>query len=106
MRNDTLLENDHRVSTKCRFQLRSEFLALEDTITMDADFAKDCKADIDSRCKDVKPGPREVSYNIATRWLPHGYHMATTYSFFTFEISESPSSHFQRMLIYSDYIKC
>ena len=61
IRNDTLLEEDHRVSKKCRHQLRVEFLALEDTINMDPNFAKFCKADLAEHCAKVKPHPDAVS---------------------------------------------
>ena len=66
IRNDTLLEKEHRVSKHCRAQLRVELLALEDTIQMDPEFKKQCQTDIDDKCAHVKAHRNEVSYFMRT----------------------------------------
>lgn len=64
VKNHTLLDAEiHRISPRCRKQLRIEFLALEDTIQMDPEFTKVCKRDSRDHCTHVKRGPGEVRSN-------------------------------------------
>ena len=57
---DTLLDNTHRISEKCRDQLRFELFQQNENIYLDPELAKACKTDIENVCKDVKSGQGQL----------------------------------------------
>ncbi|OCT84657.1 hypothetical protein XELAEV_18022811mg [Xenopus laevis] len=61
VRNDTLQEvKDHRVSLKCRKQLRVEELEMSEDIRLEPELYESCKNDIKSLCQSVPYGNAQV----------------------------------------------
>ncbi|CAF0970601.1 unnamed protein product [Brachionus calyciflorus] len=58
--NDTLIEDEHRITEKCRSQLRFELLQLNENIKLDPLLFQACKEDALKLCKNVKPGKGQV----------------------------------------------
>ncbi|XP_037672384.1 Golgi apparatus protein 1 isoform X4 [Choloepus didactylus] len=61
VRNDTLQEaKEHRVSLKCRRQLRVEELEMTEDIRLEPDLYESCKSDIKSYCSTVQYGNAQI----------------------------------------------
>nr|XP_011440924.2 Golgi apparatus protein 1 isoform X1 [Crassostrea gigas] len=56
VRNDTLLEEKHRIDKVCRKQLRAEVLERGEDIRLDEKLVQACHNDMEDRCKDVEKG--------------------------------------------------
>lgn len=60
VRNDTVTDNKHRISHKCRKQLTAEALQWEDAAQLDPRLKKMCSKSMKEFCDDVDTGPAEV----------------------------------------------
>ncbi|KAK6184750.1 hypothetical protein SNE40_007151 [Patella caerulea] len=60
VRNDTLLDNKHRIDKKCRKQLKVELLQRGESINLDPKLKMACKIDIETLCGVNQAGNAEV----------------------------------------------
>ncbi|XP_041376284.1 Golgi apparatus protein 1-like [Gigantopelta aegis] len=60
VRNDTLLDKDHRIEKACRRQLRVEVLRRGESINLDPELKGKCSEDIQKYCGHVTPGNAAV----------------------------------------------
>uniref|UniRef100_A0A8C7XUK0 Golgi apparatus protein 1 n=1 Tax=Oryzias sinensis TaxID=183150 RepID=A0A8C7XUK0_9TELE len=61
VRNDTLQDvKEHRVSVKCRKQLRVEEVEMSEDIRLDPELYESCRPDITKLCQNVAPGNAQI----------------------------------------------
>ncbi|XP_067651519.1 Golgi apparatus protein 1-like isoform X2 [Haliotis asinina] len=60
IRNDTLLDKDHRIEKPCRHQLRLQILQRGESIALDPELQDKCKDDIRTHCENIPPGNSAV----------------------------------------------
>ena len=58
--NDTLLEKSHKISSKCRMQLKFEMLQMNENINLDPELASECQEDVQKLCNNVQAGKGQV----------------------------------------------
>ncbi|CAE1332042.1 GLG1 [Acanthosepion pharaonis] len=60
VRNDTLLEDKHRIDKDCRRQLRVELLQRSESVDLDPELKKACKSDKEKFCANKTPGNSQI----------------------------------------------
>ncbi|XP_012945019.1 Golgi apparatus protein 1 [Aplysia californica] len=60
VRNDTLMEAEHRIDRHCRKQLKAELLERSESIKLDPELNKACEDDVSKFCSGVKAGEAQV----------------------------------------------